>query len=191
MPRALSQRANQKPSRPALEDDCDTFDLASCFLRFLTPAIENLQQCALIDRELLQRLALHAQARCRQRASSTNSSKRSANASASSALQSRTPRTRCHRGAGVGERRRRQDAGSPKYHHSVHGVSHLFGRECRVMRELPNYPQSRPSALEIAPGGFAFGAGHRRYPTREAHWCQSHAAVAAAFRPPNAEASCR
>ena len=45
MPRALSQRANQKPSRPALEGDCDTFDLASCFLRFLTPAIEQLQQC--------------------------------------------------------------------------------------------------------------------------------------------------
>jgi hypothetical protein len=29
------------------------------------------------------------------------------------------------------------------------------------MRELRNYPQSRPSALEITAGDFAFAAGHR------------------------------
>jgi hypothetical protein len=38
-----------------VEGNCNAFDLASCFLRFLTPAIENLQQC--VDHELLQRLA--------------------------------------------------------------------------------------------------------------------------------------
>src|ERR1700675_1988291 len=43
-----------------LEGNCNAFDLVSCFLRFLTPAIEKLQQCALVDRELLQRLALDA-----------------------------------------------------------------------------------------------------------------------------------
>jgi hypothetical protein len=34
--------------------------LPNCFLRLLTPAIEQLQQCALVDRKLLQRLALDA-----------------------------------------------------------------------------------------------------------------------------------
>src|ERR1017187_1172229 len=43
-----------------LEGDCNTLDPASCFLRFLPPSIQQLQQCALIDRELLQRLALDA-----------------------------------------------------------------------------------------------------------------------------------
>jgi hypothetical protein len=38
----------------------------------------------------------------------------------------------------------------------------LFGRERHVMRELGNYPQSRPFALEITGGDFAFAVGHRR-----------------------------
>src|SRR5512133_4281476 len=60
MPRALSQRANQKPSRPALEGDCNALDPASCLLRFLSPSMQQLQQCALVDSELFQRLALDA-----------------------------------------------------------------------------------------------------------------------------------
>ena len=43
-----------------LEGDSNPFDPMSCFLRFLPPAIEQFQQCALIDRELLQRRALDA-----------------------------------------------------------------------------------------------------------------------------------
>src|SRR4029077_4095988 len=58
---ACPQPARQPETIPAgLEGNCNAFDLASCFLRFLTPAIEKLQQCALVDRELLQRLALDA-----------------------------------------------------------------------------------------------------------------------------------
>src|SRR5712691_2546537 len=60
MPRALSQRANQKPSRPASKGDCNALDPASCFLRFLSPSMQQLQQCALVDSELFQRLALDA-----------------------------------------------------------------------------------------------------------------------------------
>ena len=40
--------------------DGNAFDPASCFLRLLTPAIEQLQQCALVDCKLLQRLTLDA-----------------------------------------------------------------------------------------------------------------------------------
>jgi hypothetical protein len=43
-----------------LESDRDAFDPVSCFLRFLSPAIEQIQQCALVGLELLQRLALDA-----------------------------------------------------------------------------------------------------------------------------------
>src|SRR5215475_12893157 len=58
---ACPEPTPQPETIPAgLEGNCNAFDLASCFLRFLTPAIEKLQQCALVDRELLQRLALHA-----------------------------------------------------------------------------------------------------------------------------------
>jgi hypothetical protein len=35
-------------------------DPASCFLRFLSPSMQQPQQCALVDRELFQRLALDA-----------------------------------------------------------------------------------------------------------------------------------
>ena len=34
--------------------------LLPCLLRFLSPSMQQLQQCALVDRELLQRLALDA-----------------------------------------------------------------------------------------------------------------------------------
>src|SRR6202030_660758 len=43
-----------------LEGDSNPFDPMSCFLRFLPPAMEQFQQRALIDRELLQRRALDA-----------------------------------------------------------------------------------------------------------------------------------
>jgi hypothetical protein len=48
-----------------------------------------------------------------------------------------------------------QDTGSAKYHLSVHGVPHFFGRERHVMR---------PFALEITAGDFAFAAGHLHSP---------------------------
>jgi len=35
-----------------LEGDYNAFDTTPCFLRFLPPSIQQLQQCALIDREL-------------------------------------------------------------------------------------------------------------------------------------------
>src|SRR5271169_1827445 len=44
----------------SLEGDYNAFDPASCFLRFLSPSMQQLQQCALIYRELFQRLALDA-----------------------------------------------------------------------------------------------------------------------------------
>src|SRR5258705_6000167 len=44
----------------SLEGDCNALDPASCFLRFLSPSMQQLQQCALVDRELFQRLALDA-----------------------------------------------------------------------------------------------------------------------------------
>src|SRR5450755_2372666 len=58
---ACSKPARQPETVPAgLKGDGNAFDPASCFLRFLTPAIEQLQQCALVDRKLLQRLTLDA-----------------------------------------------------------------------------------------------------------------------------------
>jgi hypothetical protein len=42
-----------------LEGDCNTFDTAACFLRFLPPPIQQLQQCAFVHRKLLQRLTLN------------------------------------------------------------------------------------------------------------------------------------
>ena len=48
---ACPEPARQPETIPAgLEGNCSAFDLASCFLSFLTPAIEKLQQCALVDR---------------------------------------------------------------------------------------------------------------------------------------------
>src|SRR6266404_737598 len=44
----------------SLKGDCNALDPASCFLRFLSPSMQQLQQCALVDRELFQRLALDA-----------------------------------------------------------------------------------------------------------------------------------
>src|SRR5271156_3418618 len=44
----------------SLEGDYNAFDPASCFLRFLSPSMQQFQQCALIYRKLLQRLALDA-----------------------------------------------------------------------------------------------------------------------------------
>jgi hypothetical protein len=43
-----------------LEGDGNAFDPASCHLCFLSPPIQQLQQCALVDGEILQRLALDA-----------------------------------------------------------------------------------------------------------------------------------
>jgi hypothetical protein len=60
MSRAPSQRASQKPSRPASKSDSDAFDPMPCLRRFLSPSMQQLQQCALVDRELLQWLALEA-----------------------------------------------------------------------------------------------------------------------------------
>jgi hypothetical protein len=58
---ACPQSARQPETVPAgLKGDGNAFHPASCFLRLLTPAIEQLQQCALVDRKLLQRLALDA-----------------------------------------------------------------------------------------------------------------------------------
>src|SRR3977135_643698 len=44
----------------SLEGDCNALNPASCFLCFLSPSMQQLQQCALVDRELFQRLALAA-----------------------------------------------------------------------------------------------------------------------------------
>jgi len=58
---ARSQPTRQPETVTAgLGDNSDAFDPVSCLLRFLSPTIEQLQQCALVDRELLQRLALDA-----------------------------------------------------------------------------------------------------------------------------------
>ena len=57
MPRALSQREAVTAS---LEGDCNALDPASCFLRFLSPSMQQLQQCARVDHKLFQRLTLDA-----------------------------------------------------------------------------------------------------------------------------------
>src|SRR5208283_2894177 len=58
---ARAQPARQPEAVTAsLEGDYNAFDTAPCFLRFLPPSMQQLQQCALVDRELLQRLALDA-----------------------------------------------------------------------------------------------------------------------------------
>src|ERR1700676_2319038 len=44
----------------SLESDSDPFDHVSCLLGFLSPSMQQLQQYTLVDRELLQRLALNA-----------------------------------------------------------------------------------------------------------------------------------
>src|SRR5258706_12884855 len=36
----------------SLKGDCNALDPASCFLRFPSPSMQQLQQCALVDREL-------------------------------------------------------------------------------------------------------------------------------------------
>ena len=43
-----------------LEGDSNPFDPVSRLLRFLPPSMQQLQQCALVNRKLLQRLALDA-----------------------------------------------------------------------------------------------------------------------------------
>src|SRR5262245_44954141 len=43
-----------------LEGDSDAFDSVAGLLCFLSPSMQQLQQCALVDLELLQRLALDA-----------------------------------------------------------------------------------------------------------------------------------
>jgi len=58
MPSAASRRASQKPSCPA-SNATVTRDLVTFLLGFLPPAAQQLQQCVLIDRNLLQRLALN------------------------------------------------------------------------------------------------------------------------------------
>jgi hypothetical protein len=55
-----------------------------------------------------------------------------------------------------------QDTGCAKYDFTVHAVPHLFGRERHMMRELRNYPQPRPFALEIIARDFVFEVSHRR-----------------------------
>src|SRR6476620_10604753 len=58
---ARLEPARQPEAVPAsLEGDRNALDPASCFLRFLSPSMQQLQQCALVDRELFQRLALDA-----------------------------------------------------------------------------------------------------------------------------------
>src|ERR1700746_3235452 len=58
---ARLEPARQPEAVPAgLERDRDALDPASCLLRFLSPSMQQLQQCALVDHELFQRLALNA-----------------------------------------------------------------------------------------------------------------------------------
>ena len=58
---ACPEPARQPETIPAgLEGDCNAFDLVSCLLRFLSPSMQNFQQCVLVDSELVQRLALDA-----------------------------------------------------------------------------------------------------------------------------------
>jgi len=57
----LLQPSRQPKAVPAdLECHRDAAYLVSCFLRFLSPAMQQLQQCVLIDSQLLQRLTLYA-----------------------------------------------------------------------------------------------------------------------------------
>src|SRR5260221_14643496 len=58
---ACTEPARQPEAVTAgLESDSDAFDPMPCLRRFLSPSMQQLQQCALVDRELLQRLALDA-----------------------------------------------------------------------------------------------------------------------------------
>src|SRR4029077_17231374 len=58
---ARLEPARQPDAVPAgLEADRDALYPASCLLRFLSPSMQQLQQCALVDHELFQRLALNA-----------------------------------------------------------------------------------------------------------------------------------
>src|SRR5580658_6399791 len=59
---SISRARSRQPEAvtAGLEGDCNPFDPMSCLLRLLPPAIEQFQQRALIDRELLQRRALDA-----------------------------------------------------------------------------------------------------------------------------------
>src|SRR6266481_698865 len=60
----IPTRSSAKPSRRSCQGwpshNCNALNLGSYFLCFHTPAIEQIQHCALVDRELLQRLALDA-----------------------------------------------------------------------------------------------------------------------------------
>ena len=60
MPRALQPARQPEAVAARLEGDHDALDRASCLLRFVAPSMQQLQQCALVGSELLQRLALDA-----------------------------------------------------------------------------------------------------------------------------------
>ena len=60
MPRALKPARQPEAVAASLEGDCNALDPASCFLRLVSPSMQQFQQCGLIDRELLQRLAFDA-----------------------------------------------------------------------------------------------------------------------------------
>src|SRR5258708_40185619 len=60
MPRALSTARQPEAVTAGLRSDSDAFDPMPCLRSFLSPSMQQLQQCALVDRELLQRLALDA-----------------------------------------------------------------------------------------------------------------------------------
>ena len=58
---ACPEPARQPEAVPtSLETDSDACDPVSCLLCFLAPSMQQLQQCSLIDGELLQRLTLDA-----------------------------------------------------------------------------------------------------------------------------------
>src|SRR6516225_7684282 len=58
---ACPEPARQPEAVPtSLETDSDACDPVSCLLCFLAPSMQQLQQCSLIDGELLQRLTFDA-----------------------------------------------------------------------------------------------------------------------------------
>src|SRR5207244_13505956 len=60
MPRALSQRASQKPSRPASKATAMRSILRPAFSASSRHRCSSFSKCALVDSELFQRLALDA-----------------------------------------------------------------------------------------------------------------------------------
>src|SRR5450830_140474 len=58
---ARPEPARQPEAVPArLESDSDACDPVSCLLGFISPSMQQLQQCVLVDGEFLQRLTLDA-----------------------------------------------------------------------------------------------------------------------------------